>query len=121
MSTALFGLVEAGGTKFVLGVATSKDDIRATTRIPTTTPDETIGAMIDWFAAQGVLSQIGMATFGPVGLDPQSSNWGHILNTPKPGWNGADLAGPLMARFGCPVAVDTDQSMRIRSHEQSPH
>lgn len=108
MSAPLFGLLEAGGTKFVLGVATGKDDIRATTRIPTTSPAETIGATLEWFAAQGPLSHVGIATFGPVGLDTSSSDWGHILDTPKPGWRGTDLAGPFQKRFGCPVTIDTD-------------
>lgn len=108
MSEALYGLIEAGGTKFVLGVATGKDDIRATTRIETTSPTETIAATIDWFAAQGPLAHIGIASFGPVGLDPSSSDWGHILNTPKLGWSGTNLAGPLQEYFSCPVAIDTD-------------
>lgn len=108
MSAPLYGLLEAGGTKFVLGVATGKDDIRATTRIPTTSPAETIGATMDWFAAQGPLTHIGIATFGPVGLDRSSPDWGHILDTPKPGWSGADLVGPMQKRFACPVAINTD-------------
>ncbi len=108
MDAPLIGLVEAGGTKFVLGVATSKDDVRATTRIPTTTPTETMGAVLDWFASQGPLSAIGVASFGPLDLDPASPDWGHITSTPKPGWSGADLAGPFARRFSCPVSVDTD-------------
>jgi fructokinase len=49
-----------------------------------------------------------LATFGPVGLDPQSVEWGHILQTPKAGWSNVDLAGPLKQTFGCPIVVDTD-------------
>jgi fructokinase len=108
METPLYGLVEAGGTKFVLGIATGPDAIRETTRIATTTPLETIGLMLDWFSKHGPFSGIGIATFGPVGLDQNASDWGHILKTPKAGWSGADLAGPLIAQFGCPVAIDTD-------------
>ncbi|RKH75280.1 fructokinase, partial [Corallococcus praedator] len=33
-----YGCIEAGGTKFVLGVASGPDDIIATTRVETTTP-----------------------------------------------------------------------------------
>ena len=108
MSKARYGLVEAGGTKFVLGVATDKDSIEATTRIDTTTPDETIGAMLDWFAGQGTLSAIGVASFGPLDLDKASPAWGHITQTTKPHWSGADIAGPLQRKFGGPVAIDTD-------------
>ncbi len=108
MSEQLYGLVEAGGTKFVLGVAASKDDIRATVRIPTTTPDETIGAMCAWFTAQDKLAAIGVASFGPLGLDPALPSWGHITATTKPHWSNTDIAGPLKAAFKCPVVIDTD-------------
>ena len=108
MNNKRYGLVEAGGTKFVLGVATDKDNIEATTRIDTTTPEETIGAMLDWFRRQGPLDAIGVASFGPLELDRSSPSWGHIGQTPKPHWSGADIAGPLEAEFSCPVAIDTD-------------
>jgi fructokinase len=103
-----YGLVEAGGTKFVLGVARDKDSIEATTRIETTTPAETIGRVLDWFAGQGALSAIGVASFGPLELDKASPDWGHITDTPKPHWSGADIAGPLMRAFNCPAVIDTD-------------
>jgi fructokinase len=108
MSGKRYGLVEAGGTKFVLGVATGKDAIEATTRIDTTTPNETIGAMVNWFKTQGRLDAIGVASFGPLELDPASPDWGHITRTTKPHWSGADIAGPLTRELGCPVAIDTD-------------
>lgn len=108
MSTPIYGLVEAGGTKFVLGIASGKDDIRETVRIPTTIPEETIGAMLDWFAARGPLAAVGVASFGPVDLDPASPRWGYITETTKPNWSNTDIAGPLKARLGCPVAFDTD-------------
>ncbi|HWH19432.1 MAG TPA: ROK family protein, partial [Solirubrobacterales bacterium] len=31
-----------------------------------------------------------------------------ILSTPKPGWEGADVAGPLAESLGVPIALDTD-------------
>lgn len=108
MTQKRYGLVEAGGTKFVLGVATDKDTIEATTRIETTTPDETIGAMLEWFAGQGALDAVGIASFGPLELDPASPDWGHVTATPKPHWSGADLVGPVARALGCPVALDTD-------------
>jgi fructokinase len=108
MSAQLYGLIEAGGTKFVLGVASGKDDIRATTRIPTTTPAETLGAVCDWFRGQAPLTAIGVASFGPLDLDPASPSWGHITATTKPHWSNSDIAGPLKAACDCPVAIDTD-------------
>lgn len=108
MSTPLYGLVEAGGTKFMLGIATGRDDVRETVRIPTTTPAETVGAMVDWFAARGPLAGVGVASFGPLDLDPASQSFGSITRTPKPHWSNADLAGPLRAALDCPVGIDTD-------------
>jgi fructokinase len=109
MTMQRYGLVEAGGTKFVLGVAADdKGGIEATTRIETTTPEETIGAMLKWFSQQGALSAIGVASFGPLELDKAAPNWGHICATPKPHWTDADIAGPLARAFNCPVAIDTD-------------
>jgi fructokinase len=108
MNGKRYGLVEAGGTKFVLGIATDKDDIAATTRIDTMAPDETIGKVTDWFRNQGPLDAIGVASFGPLELDKTSPQWGHITKTTKPHWSGADIAGPLKRTLGCPVAIDTD-------------
>ena len=86
----LCGGIEAGGTKFVCVVGSGPDDIRADARIPTTSPDETLGAVLRFFRAQaaqhGPLSAIGIGSFGPVDLHPASSRWGFITSTPKPGW-----------------------------------
>ncbi len=104
-----YGLVEAGGTKFVLGIAGESGAIAATHRIPTTTPGETLGAAIGWFREQGLApAAIGIASFGPLDLDRASPHWGHIARTPKPHWAGTDLAGPFIRAFGCPVGIETD-------------
>jgi fructokinase len=103
-----YGLVEAGGTKFVLGVARNKDDVCVTTRIATTTPAETIAGMCAWFQEQGPLSAVGVASFGPLDLDPASPRWGHITATTKPRWSNTDIVGPLEKACSCTVAIDTD-------------
>ncbi len=112
MATKLYGAIEAGGTKFVCVLARDIDDVVAETRITTTTPAATLTAVVDFFAtAQAVHGRIdafGMGAFGPVDVRAGSPTWGRILDTPKPGWSGADLVGPLMAQFTCPVAIDTD-------------
>jgi fructokinase len=108
MSGKRYGLVEAGGTKFVLGVATDDTVIEAAARVDTTTPQVTISAMLEWFGTVGPIDAIGVASFGPLELDPASPHWGHITTTTKTHWSGADIAGPLHRTFGCPVAIDTD-------------
>jgi fructokinase len=109
MRAARYGLIEAGGTKFVLGVADAERAIYARERIPTTTPAETLGAAVEWFAAQGVdYAAFGIASFGPLDLDPASPAYGCVRATPKPHWSGASLIEPFLERFGVPVAIDTD-------------
>jgi fructokinase len=104
----LFGAVEAGGTKFVLAIGRGHDQIVAQTQLPTTIPDETLQRTIDWFRCQGGIAALGIASFGPVDLDPASPTWGCIADTPKPGWSQASIAARLGAALGCPVGLDTD-------------
>jgi fructokinase len=112
MTTQLFGGIEGGGTKFVCAVGTGPDDIRAETRFPTTTPEETMARAVDFFKRQekdfGILASIGFACFGPLDPNPDSPTFGHILPTPKPGWTKADVVGPLRSALNIPIAFDTD-------------
>ena len=107
----LMGGIEAGGTKVVCAVGTGPDDVRAEARVPTTTPAETIGRVVAFFveqAARAPLAALGVASFGPVDLDPRSPSFGSITTTPKSGWRGVDLVGPLRKALGVPVGFDTD-------------
>lgn len=104
-----YGLIEGGGTKFVLGISDDAGAIRVRQRIPTTTPEETLGAALDWFRDQQFHPQaIGVACFGPLELDPASPEFGHVTRTVKPHWSGADIAGSFREAFGCPVGIETD-------------
>lgn len=104
-----YGLVEGGGTKFVLGIADASGTILDRQRIDTTTPDETLGAAVAWFRGAGRLPRaIGVACFGPLDLDPASPAFGRVARTVKPHWSGADIVGPFSAAFGCPVGIETD-------------
>ncbi|MFM6832381.1 MAG: ROK family protein [Novosphingobium sp.] len=112
MSTqGLIGAVEAGGTKFVLALTTQDGEILARTRMPTNTPTETWPAMQDFFAqasaAHGPIAAFGVASFGPIDIDPVSPAYGTFTTTPKAGWSGARFHDAL-ANFGVPIKVDTD-------------
>lgn len=104
----LLGAIEAGGTKFVLAVGEDAAGPLVTHSIPTTTPDETLAKAAEWFAKQGHIAALGIASFGPVDLDVASPTWGHITATPKPGWSHCDLAGYFARRFGAPIGFETD-------------
>lgn len=108
----LYGLIEAGGTKFVCAVGTSADDIHGRQVIPTRHPEETLGAVEGYFRSaikeHGTLDAIGVGCFGPIDLDRGSTTYGSILETTKPDWTGVDIVGFLAKVFGVPVAIDTD-------------
>ncbi|MFW2342274.1 ROK family protein [Brevundimonas sp.] len=101
--------VELGGTKCVAVLGTGPDDVRDEVRIPTATPDETLGRLADVLAgwsASGEISAVGVASFGPLQLDPAAPDHGRIVRTPKPGWSGADLTRLMIPDR--PFAMDTD-------------
>ncbi|HEY5729636.1 MAG TPA: ROK family protein [Anaerolineales bacterium] len=110
--TQLFGGVEGGGTKFICAAGISPNDIRREMRIPTTTPDETLGQVTSFFKQAeldfGRLSALGVACFGPLDPNPESASYGHILPTTKPGWTDADIVGTLRSTFDIPIGFDTD-------------
>ncbi len=106
---SLYGALEAGGTKWVCAVGTGPDDLRATTRFDTTTPDATIAQALAFFRPyQPALTAIGIGSFGPLDPPPDSPTFGWITDTPKPGWAQTDLAGAMRRAFGVPIAFDTD-------------
>jgi fructokinase len=102
--------IELGGTKCICLLGTGPSDVRAEVRIPTRDASSTLAAIAavidDWRNGQDV-SAIGIASFGPLEIDPTVRDYGHVLATPKPGWSHADLLAPLR-RCGVPIAVDTD-------------
>jgi fructokinase len=110
--TAPLGGIEAGGTKFVCVVGTPPGGIVREARFPTRDPAATIADAIAFFreaAADGHgIAALGVAAFGPLELRPGHPRRGAITTTPKPGWSGTDLAGPLGDALGVPVGVDTD-------------
>lgn len=111
MVQRLIGAIEAGGTKFVLAVAREDGTILREARIATRTPDECFPEMAQFFraaaAAHGPLASFGVASFGPIDIDPASSTYGTFTTTPKPGWAGARFHD-VLGEFGAPIAVDTD-------------
>jgi fructokinase len=105
--------IETGGTKVVC--ATSDDErpdlLTRVVRFPTADPDSTtatINAFIDEAAASGTVSAIGIASFGPVAIEPGQPAWGHLLGTPKPGWANADLVGRITRTTSVPTVILSD-------------
>lgn len=107
----LIGAIEAGGTKFMLALAAPDGTLLETQRLPTLTPDETMPQVVDFFRAataqHGAISGLGIASFGPLDIDPRSAGYGTITSTPKPGWSGMRYQDWL-APLDVPIRVDTD-------------
>ena len=111
MTTAqIIAGIELGGTKAIALLARGREII-ASERIPTTNPEETLGALRRtigaWKDAKG-FAALGIASFGPLRLDPEASDYGRMLPTPKPGWTGADIVGTLSKGLNRPCLLDTD-------------
>ena len=107
----LYGGIEAGGTKFVCMVGTGPQKVVDEIRFPTDYPEETIQHAIAFFepyVQRGELAAIGIASFGPLDLDPASATYGYITTTPKPHWNQVDLHGRVQQALMYPIAFETD-------------
>ena len=110
---SLYGGIEAGGTKIVCAVGSSPEEILLESRFPTTTPEETIGKIINFFleSEQKVkqnIESIGLASFGPVDLDQNSKTYGYITSTPKPGWAFTSFLKEIQNVLQKPMFFDTD-------------
>jgi fructokinase len=106
---AIFGGIEAGGTKFVCGIGTGPDDL-VTKQISTTSPETTVAEAVSWIGEKsaGRLSAVGIGSFGPVDLRS-----GYITSTPKTAWRNYDLAGAIRKALGVPVRFDTDVNAAV--------
>ena len=111
MDGPIYAGVELGGTKCICILARGPDDILAEQQVPTRDPATTLAAIeavLDgWRDAPG-FTALGLASFGPLELDPASPRFGVILATPKPGWTDVALHGRFAGRYAVPVGIDTD-------------
>ncbi|MDQ0916214.1 ROK family protein [Paenibacillus sp. V4I5] len=103
----LLGAIEGGGTKFVCGIGTADGEILDRISIPTTTPEDTLGNAMDFFASKEIQA-IGIGTFGPIDVNPQSPAYGSVTRTPKPHWSGYRIVEHLKRCFDIPIGFDTD-------------
>ncbi len=110
-SSTLYGGVEGGGTKFRCAVATEEQQFLAETRIETTTPQETLSRVSQFFKPYiSSLHAVGIGMFGPLDIEGKRSNGpaGSTLRTPKPGWDDVPVAQLLRTELDTPVYIDTD-------------
>jgi len=112
MPPTLLAGVEMGGTKCICTLGTGPDDIRAQVTLPTLDPETTLGsiaALIEkWSGSTEAPAALGVASFGPLDLHPDSSTYGRMGATPKRGWVDFDVAGFFTRRFAVPLGLTTD-------------
>jgi fructokinase len=108
----LLGGVELGGTKCVCVIGTGPGDVREQVSIPTGEREPTlakINSVLDgWQVTHGPIEAMGLASFGPLDLRPDSRRFGHIISNVKPGWENTDVIGRLGTHRGVPVKINTD-------------
>lgn len=111
----VIGGIEAGGTKIVYGIATEEGGritIEERREIPTRDGRTTIDALISYFKKKEIDS-LGLASFGPLELDPASKNYGMVEGTPKKGWDEVPFGGWLQEALSVPIAVETDVNAAV--------
>lgn len=116
------GGIEAGGTKMVCAIGEMQEyetlekasEVKIIERvtIPTTTPEETLPQMIEFFTDKDIKA-LGIGCFGPIDLDKKSTTYGHITSTPKLAWKNCDMAGTFAWTLGIPIGFDTDVNAAV--------
>lgn len=92
-------------------VGNSNRELVEPVRISTRTPAETMAEVCEYFEKQlqqYSLQSFGICSFGPLDLRPASATYRQMINTPKPGWSGANVAQTLEDKFKIPAVIDTD-------------
>ena len=100
----LLAAIETGGTKCLVSVGRDPSATKRH-RIETASPSET-AASIEHIIRREIghngLDAIGIASFGPLNMDPESADYGQIGRPPKPQWEGFNLRSHLQEIFDCP-------------------
>lgn len=105
--THRYGAIEAGGTKFVCAVSDDSMKPLAQVKIPTTTPEETMAAVIEFFK-ENPADAIAIGSFGPIDVNPDSPTYGYITTTPKVGWANYPFLATMKKHFDVPYVWNTD-------------
>ena len=104
---AVIAAIEAGGTKFICGLGKENGEVIERISIPTTTPDETMRKVIEYFSDKE-FDVMGVGSFGLIDPVKGSETYGYITKTPKPYWSDFNMIGELKKHFDVPMEFDTD-------------
>lgn len=105
---SLLGAIEAGGTKFILAVCDEDFNMIDRQVLKTEDGPTTLAKVTEYFDRFPDVAAIGVAAFGPIDLNPQSTSYGYVLDTPKAGWANFDFLGYLKKWRDIPYYWTTD-------------
>lgn len=108
----MIGAIEAGGTKIVCAVGRTWREVRDAEKfiVPTTSPEETMRRVMEWFVAsdhESPIASMGVASFGPIDFTSNSI----AMSTPKESWRGvnwSDAIGQYLTNVRLGFDTDTD-------------
>lgn len=103
----LLGAIEGGGTKFVCAVGEEDGKIIDRVEIPTRNPKETMADVTAYFKDR-MICGLGLASFGPVNLDKESSEYGCITTAAIASWRNYNILETLKRELKVPCEIDTD-------------
>lgn len=112
--------IEFGGTKTVVAIADRDGNLIEEFRYPTAQPRETLGVAMEWIRQRGIPESLGVAAFGPVMLAGSGDDYGRMLATPKPGWEGFSISAFLRSEFpDCRLVIETDVNAAALAESRS--
>lgn len=120
---SIIAAIDAGGTSFKCALVRSDGTIVSAWSVPTTKPDETIQACATSFQREAAVHAaqpiaLGIASFGPVDIDPGSPTYGTITGSAKPGWNCTALGPRLSRLLRLPFYLDTDVNAALLAEKK---
>ncbi|WFA08089.1 ROK family protein [Tissierella sp. Yu-01] len=104
----MLGSIEAGGTKFVCAVGDKNLNVVDRISFSTTTPEETMKKVFEFFNAYKDLKAIGIGSFGPIDINKNSPRYGYITSTPKLEWKDFNFLGAVKKHYHIPIGWTTD-------------
>lgn len=103
--------LELGGTKCIASLTQGTRILRQERIATGDHPEAVVTFMVEtlqrWMT-DTPFAAIGVASFGPVGLNADQEDFGYILSTPKPGWSNFNLLRHIRDSFDVPIGFDTD-------------
>lgn len=103
----ILGALEAGGTKMVCAIGNEHGTLTDRITVPTESPEIIIPRLTDYFKSHNI-EALGIGTFGPVDLNPDSRTYGCITTTPKLSWANYNIRNAFQEALQIPIGLDTD-------------